>query len=105
SAPKSNASYMAIEKALEDVKEGRTLPVPKHLRDASYRGAKKLGHGMGYKYPHNYKGKWVEQEYIPCDKIYYEPGDAGYEKTIKERLEKLRKRTPSPQSSPHGGEG
>jgi putative ATPase len=91
-APKSNASYIAIEKALKDVREGRTLPVPKHLRDASYRGAEKLGHGVGYKYPHKYKDKWTEQEYIPCDKIYYDPSGAGYEKTIKERLEKLRKR-------------
>ncbi|MGR3311680.1 MAG: replication-associated recombination protein A [Candidatus Brocadiales bacterium] len=93
SAPKSNASYLAIEKALKDVREGRTLPVPKHLRDASYRGAEKLGHGVGYKYPHKYKDKWVEQEYIPCDKIYYEPSGEGYEKIIKERLEKLRKRS------------
>ena len=60
-APKSNASMMAISKAREDVRGGRTLPVPEHLRDASYRSAKKLGHGEGYQYSHDHEGGWVEQ--------------------------------------------
>jgi putative ATPase len=91
-APKSNAAYLAIDKALEDVRSGRTLPVPEPLRDASYKGAKRLGHGQGYKYAHQYEGHWVEQDYIPCDRIYYEPTEQGHEKDIKSRLEELRKR-------------
>src|SRR5262245_49061772 len=70
-AQKSNASYMAGELAAKDVKEGRTLPVPLHLRDKNYRGAKEqLGHGVGYKYAHDYEGGWVHQEYIPKDAEY-----------------------------------
>lgn len=71
-APKSNACYMAIEAAMEDVGKARTLEVPDHLKDASYSGAKKLGHGEGYKYPHNYGG-YVEQEYLKEKKKYYKP--------------------------------
>jgi putative ATPase len=89
-APKSNAAYLGIDKAMKDVEEGRTLEVPGHLKDASYRGAEKLGHGEGYKYAHDYKGHYVDQEYIPEKKIYYEPTDIGYEKKIKEYLDKLR---------------
>ena len=91
-APKSNAAYLAINKAQEDVREGRTLPVPEHLRDASYKGAKRLGHGEGYQYAHDGEGHFVEQDYIPDERIYYEPTDQGYEKTIKERLDAWRKR-------------
>ncbi len=69
-APKSNASYSAIEAALEDVKTEETLEVPDHLKDSSYPGAKKLGHGEGYKYPHAYGGH-VDQEYLPQKKKYY----------------------------------
>src|SRR5205823_6549245 len=64
-APKSNASTMAIAKAREDVRAGRTLAVPEHLRDASYRGAAKLGHGDGYQYSHDFAGGWVDQPYLP----------------------------------------
>jgi putative ATPase len=71
-APKSNASYRAIEAALEDVKTEETMEVPDHLKDSSYPGAKKLGHGEGYKYPHAYGGQ-VEQEYLPQKKKYYSP--------------------------------
>jgi len=92
SAPKSNAAYLGIEKAMKDVEEHRTMEVPDHLKDAHYKGAKKLGHGQGYKYSHEYKDHYVEQEYIPEKKIYYEPTDIGYEKTIKDRLDKLRKK-------------
>lgn len=89
-SPKSNASYMALMKAKQDVQEGRTLPVPEHLRDSHYPGAEKLGHGKDYKYAHDYDGHWVDQEYIPTSKVYYEPTDIGAEKQIKERLEKWR---------------
>ncbi len=91
-APKSNAAYLAVEKALDDVRSGRTLPVPESLRDASYKGAKRLGHGQGYKYAHSYDDHWVDQDYIPCDRVYYEPTEQGYEKEIKARLDALRKR-------------
>jgi putative ATPase len=71
-APKSNASYKAIEAALNDVAAEETMEVPDHLKDSHYPGAKKLGHGKGYKYPHDYGGH-VEQEYLPKKKKYYEP--------------------------------
>ena len=90
-APKSNASTMAILKASEDVKSGRTLPVPEHLRDASYQGAKRLGHGTDYQYSHNFEGGWVAQAYLPEERRYYHPVDRGYEKVIRERLEQLRR--------------
>ena len=85
-APKSNASYMGLEEAMKDIKEGRTLPVPKHLRDASHKkAAKTLGH-TGYQYAHNFEGHVVDQEYVPTSKIYYHPTEEGYEKRIQERL-------------------
>jgi putative ATPase len=97
-AQKSNASYMAGEAAAKDVREGRTLPVPLHLRDKNYRGAKEVfGHGAGYKYAHDYEGGWVNQEYIPTDAEYYQPTDRGHEAKIKARLEELRKRKQKPE--------
>jgi putative ATPase len=90
-APKSNAAYLGIDKAMKDVEEGRTMEVPKHLKDANYRGAEKLGHGTGYKYAHDYKDHYVDQEYTPEKRVYYEPTDIGYEKVIREYLAKLRK--------------
>lgn len=101
-APKSNASYLAIEKALEDVKRERTQMVPKHLRDTHYSGAAKLGHGEGYKYPHNYKDQWVDQEYLTSQRLYYQPKDAGLESEIKKRLAKWRK---SSKGNPRQGHG
>jgi putative ATPase len=92
-APKSNAATLAIDKAREDVRSGRTLPVPAHLRDASYYGAKKLGHGQDYKYSHDYEGGHVEQEYLPEERRYYLPTDRGYEAQIAQRLHELRKKT------------
>jgi putative ATPase len=86
-APKSNAAYLAIEKALADVKEGRVLPVPRHLRDANYRGAERLGH-TGYRYAHDYEGHFVDQEYIPTSAVYYEPTQQGYEEVIAGRMER-----------------
>jgi putative ATPase len=89
-APKSNASTMAISKAREDVRQGRTLQVPDHLRDAHYRGAAQLGHGEGYQYAHDFAGGWVDQAYLPEDRRYYEPVDRGYEAEIRRRMEALR---------------
>jgi putative ATPase len=85
-APKSNAAYLGIEKALSDVKQGRTFEVPSHLKDASYKGAKQLGRGQGYKYAHEHEGHYVKQEYIPHRRKYYEPAGIGYEKKIKEYM-------------------
>lgn len=92
-APKSNASYVAINRANKDVADRKPVPVPKHLRDTSYPGAKKLGHGEGYLYPHSFPGHHVEQEYLPNDAksgVYYEPTDNGHEAKFKQRLERLR---------------
>ena len=90
-APKSNAVYQGIEKAISDVEKGRTMEVPKPLRVGTYSGAEKLGHGQGYKYAHNYKGHFVKQEYLPTRRKYYIPTALGYEKKIKEWLEGLGK--------------
>ena len=91
-APKSNASANAIWTALQDVKEGRTIPVPKHLRDSHYPAAKKLGHGKDYKYPHNSPTGFVVQDYISNElkKEYYKPKNIGREKIIAEYLKKLK---------------
>ena len=91
-APKSNASYLAITKAREDVRQGRTLAVPPHLRDAHYQGSKTLGHGAGYQYSHDHPDGWVDQDYLPEERRYYDPVDRGHEAAIKERLEELRRR-------------
>jgi putative ATPase len=85
-APKSNASAMAIWEAMGDARNGRTLPVPKHLRDTHYPGAKRLGHGEGYKYAHDYPGGIVEQDYLGVDKIYYRPSQRGHETKMAEYL-------------------
>lgn len=95
SAPKSNAAKNAINDVTKDVQNERTLPIPNHLRNAPTTLAKKLGHGKGYKYPHDYPNNFIEETYLPDnlkDKVYYRPTENGYEKTIKERLNKLRKK-------------
>lgn len=89
-APKSNRAYMAINAALDDVKNGRTLPVPKHLRDSHYKGAKQFGHGEGYLYPHDYEGGFVPQRCLDGGKQYYDPTSNGLEGRIKERLDYYR---------------
>lgn len=86
-APKSNRSYAGLMAANKDIQEGRTLAVPKHLRDGHYKGAKELGAGEGYKYSHNYDGSYVPQAYLPEGRRYYEPTENGQEKRIKERLD------------------
>lgn len=95
SAPKSNASYMAINSAMENVKKQKTT-VPSHLQDSHYKGAKNLGHGIGYKYAHDYPEHYVKQQYLP-DEIkevkFYQPTENGYEKEIKEYLDRLKARS------------
>ncbi|MBL6763813.1 MAG: replication-associated recombination protein A [Verrucomicrobiae bacterium] len=83
---KSNSVIKAIDAALEDVKNGRTLAVPDHLKDAHYAGAKTLGHGQGYKYAHDHKDGVVAQDFLGATRRFYEPGDRGTEHKIRERL-------------------
>ena len=93
-APKSNAAYMALDAAIADVRAGKIGRVPKHLRDAHYAGAKKLGHGKGYRYSHDSELGVVQQQYLPDelrDTRYYSPTDHGNERDVKARLEKLRR--------------
>jgi putative ATPase len=89
-ANKSNTSITSIDAALDDVRSGRTLAVPEHLRDAHYKGAKRLGHGEGYQYAHDHSGHFVAQDYLGVEKRYYEPTEQGIEKKIKERLDQWR---------------
>ncbi len=91
-APKSNSSYKGIESALSAVREERLSPVPSHLKSANYKGANRLGAGIGYKYPHNFKGHSVEQQYMMNGKSFFFPSDQGYEKIFKKRLSKRRSR-------------
>lgn len=86
-APKSNAAYKAIDAALREVKTGERREVPNPLKDATL-DREALGHGQGYRYPHDFPGHWVKQEYMPNPKKFYEPTDEGEEKRIKERLSK-----------------
>ncbi|HZR00270.1 MAG TPA: replication-associated recombination protein A [Chloroflexota bacterium] len=97
SCPKSNAAYVGLTRALEDVEAGKGLRTPAHLRDASYSGAGRLGRGLTYKYPHDYPGHWVAQQYLPDDLIgtrYYEPTANGAEREITEHLRSLRGEDP-----------
>ena len=92
-APKSNAAYVAIQNAMENVKTTRTMPVPVHLQDRHYKGAAKLGHGEGYKYAHDYPKHYVKQQYLPdgmVGTVFYEPSDNGYEKQIKAHMKWLK---------------
>ncbi len=86
-APKSNASAAAIWSAMKEVREGRTHPVPVHLRDAHYRGATELGHGENYQYPHDHADGFVAQDYLGVDRTYYRPTERGFEAEIRKRLE------------------
>ena len=93
-APKSNAACNAIFSAMDSVKTQKTT-VPVHLQDAHYKGSANLGHGIGYKYAHDYPEHYVAQQYLPDeikDSVFYEPTENGYERQIKERLERLRNR-------------
>ncbi len=90
-APKSNAVIVAIDSAIRDIRDGNFEPVPKHLRDAHYAGAKKLGHGKGYVYPHDVAGGVAAQSYRDgTAPTYYEPSAHGREKEMAERLARIR---------------
>ena len=91
-APKSNASTLAIGAARRDIREGRTVPVPVHLRDKHYQGAKTLGHGEGYEYAHNSEDGVVAQDYLGVDCEYYHPVDRGFEAELGRRLAGIRAR-------------
>ncbi|MEX2216000.1 MAG: replication-associated recombination protein A [Phycisphaeraceae bacterium] len=93
-APKSNASAEAIWAAMKDAREGRTIPVPKHLRDGHYAGAKKLGNASGYEYAHSSPTGYVAQDYLGVDKTYYTPSPRGYEQRIAQYLEWIREQKP-----------
>ena len=88
-APKSNASYIAINEAMQDVRERRVLPVPTHLQDAHYKGAERLGHGQGYEYAHNSEDGWVDQDYLGVERNYYRPVDRGFEAELKKRMDEF----------------
>ena len=93
-APKSNASYMAVEEASGYVKEHQTFPVPPHLQDRHYSGAEKLGRGLDYKYAHNYPNHYVKQQYLPAEMegtVFYRPSGNGYEKQVEEHMERIRR--------------
>ncbi len=92
-APKSNASCLAVQEAMETVKNTPTAPIPGHLQDAHYGGHEKLGHGVGYKYAHDYPNHYVKQQYLPdglTDRVFYRPSGQGYERKIEEHLRQLR---------------
>jgi len=92
SCPKSNASYLAIDKAISDVKKSENLTVPLHLRNAPTKLMKKEGYGKNYQYPHDFENSFVNEDYFPLNflkKIYYEPSNIGKERVFKERLELL----------------
>ena len=91
-APKSNAAIKAIDSACSDVRNQAILPVPVHLKDASYKGAKQMGHGAGYQYPHSAEEGWLDQDYLGVDREYYEPVDRGFEAEILRRMSALRSR-------------
>lgn len=92
-APKSNSVTMALDEAHKAVSDGGNQPIPSHLRDAHYPGAAELGHGVDYKYPHNYENHYVKEQYLPYelkDLNFYKPGDLGYENKIKEHFKKIK---------------
>jgi putative ATPase len=101
-APKSQSSARAIWDAMSDVREGRTLPVPTHLRDKHYPGATILGHGKGYANPHEFEGGFAIQDYLGQTRTYYVPTERGFEAKVKQRLEALqammRQAEPEPDS-------
>lgn len=92
-APKSNSAYVAIDTAIDDVKKKDCGQVPRHLRDAHYRGAKELGHGINYLYPHNYENNYVEQQYLPNElkgAKYYKPTRNGREARVRDYLDRIK---------------
>lgn len=93
-SPKSNTAYLAVDRAIGDIRSGKVGQVPDYLKDAHYGGASKLGRGLTYKYAHNYPGRWVDQNYLPEgleNSVYYEYGDNKYEQAAKEYWKKIKK--------------
>lgn len=93
-APKSNAAVCAIDAAMKTVGETGNLPIPPHLQDAHYKGAAKLGHGIGYQYAHNFKNNYVAQQYLPYElsgREFYTPSGNGYEVKIREHMKRIKK--------------
>ncbi|MBR3118373.1 MULTISPECIES: replication-associated recombination protein A [Oceanobacillus] len=92
-SPKSNTAYKALDAALSDIRSGKSGDIPAHLKDAHYTGAAKLGRGIDYKYPHNYDGAWVQQQYLPDsikNKNYYQPKSSGkFEQALKQVHDKI----------------
>lgn len=95
-SPKSNSAILAVDQALTDIRSGKIGDVPKHLKDAHYKGAEELGRGVEYKYPHEYENGWVEQQYLPDplkNKVYYQPKQTGkFELALKQIYDKLMKK-------------
>jgi putative ATPase len=91
-APKSNAATIGIGEARQDVREGRILPVPVHLRDSHYGGARRLGHGKGYQYAHDCRDGVAAQDYLGVRREYYRPVDRGFEQELGRRLIEIRAR-------------
>ncbi|MFY9253506.1 MAG: replication-associated recombination protein A [Fuerstiella sp.] len=103
-APKSNASYKAIDAALHDVRTQSILPVPMHLRDGHYKGAEKLGHGKGYVYSHDAESGWVQQDYLGVNRQYYEPVARGREAEFKAWVDQLRQSRQQPEDHDHNSD-
>ena len=92
-APKSNAAYLAIDAAMQKVQQEQIKTIPPHLQDAHYKGAGKLGHGVGYLYAHDYPNHYVKQQYLPDEivgTVFYEPTENGYEAKIREHMNRLK---------------
>ena len=94
-SPKSNSAYKALDAALSDIRNGKSGDVPAHLKDSHYKGASKLGRGLDYKYPHNYEGSWIDQQYLPDtikNRTYYEPKTTGkFEQALSQVWQKIKK--------------
>ena len=90
-APKSNSSYLALERAAKEVASGRSLAVPSHLRDGHYKGSASLGHGKGYLYPHDFSHGYVQQHYLAEPRSYYVPTDHGAEEQLIKKWHLLKK--------------
>jgi len=95
-SPKSNSAYKALDSALSDIRQGRSGEIPAHIRDAHYHGAKEIGRGVDYKYPHNHTGAWVDQQYLPDpikDRKYYKPLSTGkFEQALKQVFNQINKK-------------
>ncbi|MEC8782604.1 MAG: replication-associated recombination protein A [Planctomycetota bacterium] len=104
-APKSNAATLAIGEAAEDVRSQRVLPVPRHLRDGHYAGAKQLGNGVGYQYSHRADDGVAAQDYLGVERTYYRPVPRGFEAKLAERLEGIRKKLHAPKGDDEGPYG